>query len=250
MRIADFIANRTGAYQFSGSRYSGAAQLPVSSQPSGRSGYNMPMNVGLGRSSNPGAMEGIILDVDWNRVRRFVQRFTWQAEPPESIRLIREFWETRDPILSSDGDRAELGNGNAPSNKGLIYGADGASKPDAVEPKSKCSTCESRRYVDKSDDASVSYQTPTKINPRMAALAVGAHEREHITNEKAKAGREGRDIVSQTVTINYSICPECNIMYPSGGSARTQSVKSAENGQDDSMTPEEGMGKDESAIGA
>ena len=87
----------------------------------------------------------------------------------------------------------------------------------------ECKTCQSRRYVDVSDDPSVSFQSPTYISPGQAAASVSAHEGEHVSNEKAKADQEGREIVSQTVTLKTSICPECKRVYVSGGETRTVS---------------------------
>jgi len=87
-----------------------------------------------------------------------------------------------------------------------------------------CQTCKSRKYVDQSSDSSVSYQTPTHISPDQAAGKVMAHEREHVTNEQAKAHREDREIVSQSVSLTYDTCPECGRHYVSGGTTRTTSV--------------------------
>jgi len=172
--------------------------------------------------------DGDVLDLDWNRVRRFVQRFKWRTEPPrilQNVENYRKSSEPASPFFSRDGDRVDLNFGKPDFNKNVIYGKEDISKTDPIEPKGSCGTCESRRYVDRSDDSSVSYQTPTKLNPQTAATAVAAHEREHVFNERARADREGREIVSQTVTIKYAICPECNTMYPSGGTTRTQSTK-------------------------
>ena len=135
----------------------------------------------------------------------------------------------RASFFSNDGDRAEFNPSRARNSFG-ISPDDEVSNASPLEPKEPCSTCESRRYVDGSSDASVSYQTPTKINPQTAAVAVAAHEREHITNERANALRNDREIIHQSVSIKYAICPECNVMYPTGGTARTVSVgKSEEN---------------------
>jgi hypothetical protein len=99
---------------------------------------------------------------------------------------------------------------------------------DALTPPGSCTTCESRRYVDQSDDASVSYQTPTKISAGMSAAAVAAHEQEHVSNERAKAHRDGREIINQTVTLTYDLCPECGRHFVSGGTTRTTSVGKSE----------------------
>ena len=100
----------------------------------------------------------------------------------------------------------------------------GSVKFDTVEQRGECKTCESRRYVDQSDDPSVSFQTPTKISPNMALSAVTSHENEHVRNEQSKARRDGREIISQTVTLSYDICPECGRHYVSGGTTRTTSI--------------------------
>ncbi|MCL2165491.1 MAG: hypothetical protein FWH55_14150 [Oscillospiraceae bacterium] len=85
----------------------------------------------------------------------------------------------------------------------------------------ECQTCANRRYVDSSDDPSVSFQTPTRLSPREAVSAVPAHEAEHVKNEQAKADSNERVVVSQSVSIQTSICPECGKSYVSGGETRT-----------------------------
>ena len=102
----------------------------------------------------------------------------------------------------------------------------------SVKPPGECKTCESRRYVDRSDDSSVSYQTPTKISASMAAAAVASHEQEHVRNERSAADRNDREIVNQTVTLTYDCCPECGKHYVSGGTTRTISVSKAESDED------------------
>ena len=84
-----------------------------------------------------------------------------------------------------------------------------------------CQTCKERKYQDGSDDPGVSYQTPTHIAPEQAASAVRGHEQEHVVREQAEAQREGREVVSQTVTLHTDICPECGRVYISGGTTRT-----------------------------
>ena len=85
----------------------------------------------------------------------------------------------------------------------------------------ECQTCKNRRYQDGSDDSGVSFQTPTKIAPQAAAAAVRSHEQEHVSRNQSKADREGKKIVSQTVTIHTAICPECGRIYVSGGTTKT-----------------------------
>ena len=106
-------------------------------------------------------------------------------------------------------------------------GIEGAQK--ATE-DGRCETCEKRKYQDGSDDPSVSFQTPTRIDPDAAASTVRGHEMEHVFHEQAKADREDRKVVSQSVTLHTGICPECGKTYVSGGTTRT--VTKAENEPD------------------
>ncbi|MBR4096765.1 MAG: hypothetical protein IKK42_05625 [Oscillospiraceae bacterium] len=85
----------------------------------------------------------------------------------------------------------------------------------------ECQTCENRRYQDGSTDMGVSFQTPTKVDPKAAAAKVKSHEMEHVGRNQAKAEREGREIVSQSVSLKTAICPECGRVYISGGLTRT-----------------------------
>ncbi len=90
-----------------------------------------------------------------------------------------------------------------------------------VVDESECQTCKNRKYQDGSDDPGVSFKTPTNIAPEQAASAVRGHENEHVVREQAKAQREDRKVVSQSVTIHTAICPECGDVYVSGGTTRT-----------------------------
>lgn len=85
----------------------------------------------------------------------------------------------------------------------------------------ECQTCEQRKYQDGSDDMGVSFKTPTNVKPEQAASAVRGHEMEHVVREQAKAKREGREVVSQSVTMHTGICPECGKAYVSGGTTHT-----------------------------
>ena len=84
----------------------------------------------------------------------------------------------------------------------------------------QCRTCAERKYQDISNDPSVSMQTPTSISPEQAAAAVGAHEREHVASNAARAERDGM-VARSTVTIHTDICPECGRVYVSGGTTTT-----------------------------
>ena len=91
----------------------------------------------------------------------------------------------------------------------------------------ECQTCKERKYQDGSDDPGVSFKTPTSVDPDLAPSAVRGHEMEHVYREQAKAQREDRKVVSQSVTYHTAICPECGRAYVSGGTTRT--VTAAEN---------------------
>ncbi len=112
-------------------------------------------------------------------------------------------------------------------------GVQGAAASQSVQPalgaesvqkaleEGECQTCQERKYQDGSDDPGVSFKTPTNIDPDMAASAVRGHEMEHVVREQAKAQREDRKVVSQSVTYRTAICPECGKSYVSGGTTRT-----------------------------
>ena len=97
----------------------------------------------------------------------------------------------------------------------------GAESGQKAAEEGECQTCKERKYQDGSDDAGVSFKTPTKIDPDQAASAVRGHEMEHVVREQAKAQREDRKVVSQSVTYHTAICPECGRAYVSGGTTRT-----------------------------
>ena len=90
-----------------------------------------------------------------------------------------------------------------------------------VMEEGECQTCKERKYQDGSNDPGVSFKTPTNIAPEQAASAVRGHEQEHVAREQAKAQREDREVVSQSVTYHTAICPECGKVYVSGGTTRT-----------------------------
>ena len=99
--------------------------------------------------------------------------------------------------------------------------AAGAKSAQEALEEGECQTCEQRKYQDGSDDMGVSFQTPTNVKPEQAAAAVRGHEMEHVVREQAKADREDREVVSQTVTMHTEICPECGKSYVSGGTTET-----------------------------
>lgn len=90
-----------------------------------------------------------------------------------------------------------------------------------VMEEGECQTCKERKYQDGSNDPGVSFKTPTNIAPEAVASAVRGHEQEHVSREQSKAQQQGREVVSQSVTIHTAICPECGRVYVSGGTTRT-----------------------------
>lgn len=89
-------------------------------------------------------------------------------------------------------------------------------------PLCECETCKNRRYQDQSNDSAVSFQQATRMRPEEAAHKVRAHEMEHVRREQFKAKQDGNvRIVSQSVQIKTSTCPECGKNYVSGGVTRT-----------------------------
>ena len=93
--------------------------------------------------------------------------------------------------------------------------------PQEIMEEAECQTCKNRKYQDGSDDPGVSFKTATNVAPELAASAVRGHEQEHVVREQAKAQREDRKVVSQSVTLHTDICPECGDVFISGGTTRT-----------------------------
>ena len=125
-----------------------------------------------------------------------------------------------------------------------LEGEDGAQGAEAAQEaleEGKCETCEKRKYQDGSDDMSVSFQTPTNIKPEQVASAVRGHEMEHVIHEQAKARRDDRKVVSQSVTLHTDICPECGKVYISGGETRTVTKANPEPAADESKEEENAL---------
>ncbi len=99
--------------------------------------------------------------------------------------------------------------------------ATGIESTQKASEEGRCETFEKRKYQDGSDDPSVSFQTPTQIDPDTAAATVRGHEMEHVFHEQSRAEREDRKVVSQSVSLHTDICPECGRVYVSGGTTRT-----------------------------
>jgi hypothetical protein len=61
---------------------------------------------------------------------------------------------------------------------------------------------------------------------------------EHVVREQAKAQREDRKVVSQSVTYRTAICPECGKSYVSGGTTRTVTAAKAQPQAEESQNPQ------------
>ena len=121
------------------------------------------------------------------------------------------------PGTSSEAENtAAAAEEDAPKVAGM--GTESAQKTSG---EAECKTCKERKYQDGSDDPGVSFKSPTHIAPDQSASAVRGHELEHVVRERAKAQSEGRRVISQSVTMQTGICPECGRVYTAGGVTRT-----------------------------
>ena len=98
----------------------------------------------------------------------------------------------------------------------------GGKKVDKTDPGYQCQTCENRKYQDGSNEQDVSFKSASKIAPEAAASAVRNHEQQHVSNAYQKAEKGNGQVISATVQIHTSICPECGRSYVAGGTTRTQ----------------------------
>jgi len=85
----------------------------------------------------------------------------------------------------------------------------------------ECSTCANRKYQDGSTDTGVSFKNAAHISPENAFAVVSAHEQEHVHEAKSRTSQEGGKLISASVRIFVSTCPECGRTYVSGGETRT-----------------------------
>lgn len=99
------------------------------------------------------------------------------------------------------------------------YGAYPASDLYKASP-TECQTCKERKYQDGSNE-NVSFKSAAHISPNAAGTAVRAHESEHVANAYSKAAQKNGTVVSASVSIHTSICPECGRTYVSGGTTNT-----------------------------
>lgn len=67
----------------------------------------------------------------------------------------------------------------------------------------------------------VSFKTPGRISAEESYAKVMAHEQEHVSNAIAEGSKPDKQLLSATVTLRMSVCPECGRSYVSGGSTNT-----------------------------
>lgn len=112
------------------------------------------------------------------------------------------------------------GTGHASPEEEINLPGDG--KPaEGVEEDHECETCAKRTYVDGSNESDVSFKTAGHIAPEAAASTVRAHEYEHVRNAFQEDSKEGKELVSFSVSLKTAICPECGKTYVAGGKTRT-----------------------------
>lgn len=196
--------------------------------------------VAVSRAANPGApVEPVdpvpaVTNESSNGIGRMLPFMRKGADPVEMA--VRMRMEQYDP--SKESQPAALqgiksgAEGQQSVSEGQQAGVEGVLQ--AVE-EGECQTCEQRKYQDGSDDPGVSFKTASHIAPEQAASAVRGHEMEHVGREQAKAEREERKVVSQSVSIHTDICPECGKVYVSGGTTRTVTAASKPEQKDDTQ---------------
>jgi ferredoxin-like protein FixX len=91
-------------------------------------------------------------------------------------------------------------------------------KPQAAE----CQTCNSRKYIDGSNEGNVSFKTPTHISPEASRAVVSSHEKEHVSNAVSEGSKPGKELVFSSVRLEMDVCPECGKTYIAGGETITQ----------------------------
>lgn len=107
-----------------------------------------------------------------------------------------------------------------------------------------CQTCAKRKYQDGSNE-NVSFKAATHISPEAAGSAVRAHEGEHVSNAYTNAAQNNGKVISASVSIHTSVCPECGRTYVSGGTTSTK-IKYPANPYDENkktIQEEESKGK-------
>lgn len=85
----------------------------------------------------------------------------------------------------------------------------------------ECQTCKNRKYVDGSDEGDVSFKAPGHIDPGQSYATVMAHEQEHMANARQKTAGSDARLISASISLKFSVCPECGRTYVAGGTTNT-----------------------------
>ncbi len=88
----------------------------------------------------------------------------------------------------------------------------------------QCKSCAERKYKDGSNESDVSFKAAGHIDPGRSAATVMSHEMEHVANAHEKAAKNNGKVMSASIALHTSICPECGRSYVSGG-LTTTSIK-------------------------
>ena len=124
-------------------------------------------------------------------------------------------WNITDSYDNHLNQRNNVNNKNDLGQKDTID-ADDKSKT------TECQTCKNRKYVDGSNEANVSFKSAAHVSPEAASSAVRAHEGQHVSNAYNKAATQNGEVVSASVRVRTSVCPDCGRSYISGGVTDTQ----------------------------
>lgn len=96
----------------------------------------------------------------------------------------------------------------------------------------ECQTCKNRKYVDGSNESDVSFKAPGHIDPGQSYATVMSHEQEHMSNARQKTSGSDARLVSASVSLKLSVCPECGRTYVAGGTTNTTIAYSESNPYD------------------
>ncbi len=114
----------------------------------------------------------------------------------------------------------QQGNQGTEGTPGVRESKDGSVR-EISKDKERCQTCAKRKYQDGSNE-NVSFKSAAHISPEAAGSAVRAHEGEHVSNAYTKAAQKDGKVISASVSIHTSVCPECGKTYVSGGTTSTR----------------------------
>lgn len=110
-----------------------------------------------------------------------------------------------------------------------------------VEKSGECQTCKNRKYVDGSDEGNVSFKAPGHIAPENSAAVVSSHENMHVANARREGSKENAELISASVRLKTSTCPECGKAYVAGGLTSTTIKYSEKNPYEQKRKFEEAM---------